>query len=223
VPEEAVFPRWPWSAGVQWLRTAFIELVVRPGIGWVLAPQIAPRRTLGSPTLLVANHLTAMDVPVVLYALSRADRDRVAVAMSARLLGGWRRGKAERHGMVGWLTPVAYWLVTACFNVFPLPRGAGLRRSFAHAGEALDRGYHVLVFPEGRRSKDGQLQPFEAGIGILAQESNVPVQPIRILGLRRGARRGEVAVRLGARLRMEAGEEPAEFARRLERAVAELE
>ena len=36
------------------------------------------------------------------------------------------------------------------FNVFPLPRSAGFRRSFQHAGAALDHGYHVLVFPEGR-------------------------------------------------------------------------
>ncbi len=83
------------------------------------------------------------------------------------------------------LTPLAYWLVTGLFNVFPLPRGAGLRQSFAHAGEAMDQGYHVLVFPEGRRSADGRLQPFEPGIGLLAQESEVPVQPILVEGLKR--------------------------------------
>jgi long-chain acyl-CoA synthetase len=220
--EEASFPRWPWWSAVRRLRIAFLELVARPGIGLVLAPRIAKRVELGPPSLLIANHLTAFDVPVILYALSRKDRDRVAVAMSGRLLGGWKQGKAERHGMVAWLTPLAYWLLTALFNVFPLPRGAGLRRSFAHAGEAMDRGYHVLVFPEGTRSKDGQLQSFEPGIGILAQESKSAVQPIRIVGLRRGARRGEVSVRFGAPLRMEPGEEPLEFARRLEKAVAEL-
>ena len=134
---------------------------------------------------MIANHLTAVDVPVILYALSASDRDHVAVAMSGQLLTGWRRGKAQRHRIVAALTPFAYWLVTALFNVFPLPRGAGLRQSFAHAGEALDQGYHVLVFPEGRRSTDGRLQPFEPGIGLLAQESEVPVQPILVEGLGR--------------------------------------
>ena len=128
----------------------------------------------------------------------------------AQLLTGWRRGKAERHRIVAVLTPLAYWLVTALFNVFPLPRGAGLRQSFAHAGEAMDQGYHVLVFPEGRRSADGRLQPFEPGIGLLAQESEVPVQPILVEGLKRlegkrWPRRGTVAVRLGAPLTMEPG------------------
>jgi long-chain acyl-CoA synthetase len=71
----------------------------------------------------------------------------------------------------------------------------------------------VLVFPEGRRSADGRLQPFEPGIGLLAQESEVPVQPILVEGLKLAqgeemAERGQVAVRLGEPLRMEPDEEP---------------
>jgi long-chain acyl-CoA synthetase len=226
-PPSPVFPHWPWWPWVRALRIAFIEILARPLV-WLLAgPRIAPRPILARPSLLVANHLTAVDVPVILYALSSSDRQHVAVAMSGRLLTGWRRGQAERHRMVAALTPVAYWLVTALLNVFPLPRGAGLRQSFAHAGEAMNHGYHVLVFPEGRRSPDGQLQPFEPGIGLLAQECQVPVQPIFIKGLglrdgKRWPRRGTVAIRLGAPLTMEPGEEPQAFAARLQAAVAEL-
>jgi long-chain acyl-CoA synthetase len=226
--ERIVFPRWPWWPVVHLLRTAFLEGVMRPLLWLVLGPRIARPVLLSQPSLLIANHLTAFDVPVILYALSARDREHVAVAMSGRLLTAWRRGKAERHRMVALLTPIAYWLVTAFFNVFPLPRSAGLRQSFAHAGEALDKGYHVLVFPEGGRSRDGRLKPFEPGIGLLAQESQVPVQPIFIegLGLRDGGRwpkRGEVAVRLGEPLVMGGGEEPQAFTRRLQDAVIALE
>jgi long-chain acyl-CoA synthetase len=225
--EEAVFPRWPWRPTIRWARVCFLEAAVRPLVGLVLAPRIAPRVALARPSLLIANHLTAFDVPVILYALSSNDRDHVAVAMSGQLLSGWRRGKAERHRIVAALTPLAYLLVTGLFNVFPLPRVAGLRQSFAHAGEAMDQGYHVLVFPEGGRSADGRLQPFEPGIGLLAQESEVPVQPILVEGLKRlqGERwpkRGMVSVRLGEPLTMEPGEEPQSFTRRLEAAVAGL-
>jgi 1-acyl-sn-glycerol-3-phosphate acyltransferase len=85
----------------------------------------------------------------------------------------------------------------------------------------------MLVFPEGRRSPDGRLQPFEPGIGLLAQESEVPVQPIFVEGLKRPnskilPRRGTVAVRLGAPLTMAAGEDPQAFTRRLQSAVAAL-
>jgi long-chain acyl-CoA synthetase len=222
-----VFPRWPWWPVVRWVRIGFLELVARPLIWLVLGPRIGPPVKLAQASLLIANHLTAFDVPVILYALRAADRDHVAVAMSGELLAGWRGGKAQRHRVVAALTPVAYWLITALFNVFPLPRGAGLRQSFAHAGEALDHGYHVLVFPEGGRSADGRLKPFEPGIGLLAQESGVPVQPILVEGLKRlkgerWPRRGQVAVRLGAPLAMEPGEEPQSFTRRLQVSVAAL-
>jgi long-chain acyl-CoA synthetase len=224
----AVFPRWPWWPAIHWVRAGFFEGVMRPLLWLVLAPRIAPRVRLARPSLLIANHLTAFDVPVALYALTSNDRDHVAIAMSGQLLTGWRRGRAERHRLTSVFTPLAYWLVSALFNVFPLPRGAGLRQSFAHAGEAMDRGYHVLVFPEGRRSRDGRLQAFEPGIGLLAQESEVPVQPIFVRGLKRlkGEKwpdRGTVTVRLGKPLVMEPGEEPQSFARRLEAAMAALE
>jgi long-chain acyl-CoA synthetase len=225
--EKIVLPRWPWRPSVRWMRIFFLEVVARPLVGLVLAPRIAPRVALTRPSLLIANHLTAFDLPVILYALSSNDGHHVAVAMSGRLLTAWRQGKAEKHRMVAFLTPLAYWLVTALFNVFPLPRGAGLRQSFAHAGEAMDQGFHVLVFPEGGRSHDGRLQPFEPGIGLLAQESEVPVQPIVIEGLKPLGKnwpaRGTVSVRLGTPLTMEPGEEPQRFTKRLEAAVVALQ
>ncbi len=222
-----VFPRWPWSTAVRLLRVCFLEVVSQPLVWLLVGPRIGSPVGFAQPSLLIANHLTAVDVPVILYALRAADRDRVAVAMSGQLLTGWRQGEAQRHGSVALLTPLAYWLVTALFNVFPLPRAAGLRQSFAHAGAALDAGYHVLIFPEGRRSRDGALQPFEPGIGLLAQESAVPVQPIYVKGLGshggvRWPRRGKVTVRLGGPLTMNPGEDPQAFTRRLEAAVAVL-
>jgi long-chain acyl-CoA synthetase len=222
-----VFPQWPAWQPVRLLRNLFLEVVMRPLVWLLLGPRIAPRVPLLRPSLLVANHLTVLDVPLILYAMTSNDREHTAVAMSGELLTGWRGGVAQRHPMLATLTPVAYGLVTALFHVFPLPRGAGLRQSFAYAGKAMDRGHHVLVFPEGRRSADGRLQPFEAGIGLLAQESEVPVQPIAITGLgrhdgRKWPRRGAVTVRLGEPLRMLTGEDPHAFARRLEAAVSAL-
>jgi long-chain acyl-CoA synthetase len=81
------------------------------------------------------------------------------------------------------LAPPQYWLTTALFNLFPLPRLAGFRRSFAHMGEAMDRGMSVLVFPEGRRSHNAVLAPFRPGIGLLAQESGASILPVVIRGM----------------------------------------
>ncbi len=224
--EAAVFPRWPWSPAIRFLRIGFLEVISQPLIWLVLGPRVRRRAKMKQASLLISNHLTAFDVPVILYALRRFDRDRVAVAMSGQLLNGWRMGRAQKHQAVALLTPFAYWLTTAFFNVFPLPRGAGLRQSFAHAGAALDAGMHVLIFPEGRRSRDGKLQPFEPGIGLLVQDSAVPVQPIYVegLGLHAGRwpRRGAVEVRFGSPVTMAADEDPEAFTRRLEAAVADL-
>ena len=90
--------------------------------------------------------------------------------------------------MLNLLGPAAYWLVTGLFNVFPLPRLRGYRESFAHAGEAMDRGYSILIFPEGTRSHDGKLHTFRAGIGLLAQQSRVPIVPVALTGLGENAR-----------------------------------
>ncbi|HEY5253726.1 MAG TPA: AMP-binding protein, partial [Acidobacteriaceae bacterium] len=233
--DETKYPHWPWSAPVHFLRMLFIELKLRPLV-WLLAhPRVRRDRTAlpAQPSIYVANHVTAMDVPLILYALPHRVRAHMAVAMSAELLAAWRRRRDAAGvgaGPLRWFAPLQAFLVTALLNVFPLPAGAGLRRSFAHAGEALDRGYNVLVFPEGRRTLTGELQPFQTGISLLAQESHTQVIPVALVGLWEAAqRRGfsrlrppDLEVRIGQPLQQHPNESHAEFSERLHDAVAEL-
>ena len=100
--------------------------------------------------------------------------------------------------------PSYYLLVTALFNVFPLPKQRDFQRSFAHAGEALDRRFNVLVFPEGVRSEEGKFARFRPGIGLLVKESGAPVLPMALRGLgelktsrRSWFRSGMIEIRLG--------------------------
>jgi long-chain acyl-CoA synthetase len=125
------------------------------------------------------------------------------------------------------LAPLAYWLVTALFNVFPLPRRRGFRASFAHAGEAMDRGYSVMIFPEGHRSRDGSLQAFRPGIGLLAQESDVAILPVALKGLgamRRSGwfRSGRLSIHVGAMIAVDKAGDPGAFTKVLEEAVQKL-
>jgi long-chain acyl-CoA synthetase len=230
-----MYPHWPWSAPVQFLRMLFIEWKLRP-LAWLLAhPRVLCDRSAlpTQPSIYVANHVTAMDVPLVLYALPHRVRAHMAVAMSAELLAAWRRRRDAAGvgaGPLRWLAPLQAFLVTALLNVFPLPAGAGLRRSFAHAGEALDRGYNVLVFPEGRRTLSGELQPFQTGISLLAQESHTQVVPVALVGLWEAAQRKGFSrlrppgleVRVGQPLQQQLNESHAEFSERLHDAVARL-
>jgi long-chain acyl-CoA synthetase len=223
--DETIYPRWPWTMPIRWLRIAFLECVSIPLTWLLLAPRVKRPRAISAskPMLIVGNHVTAFDVPLVLYALPPHIRRQTAVAMLGGLLTGWRRARAERHGSVRLLTPLTYWLLTALFNVFPLPQGAGFRRSFAHAGAAMDQGMHVILFPEGRRSADGTLGAFQSGIGLLARDSAAPVLPVALIGLgqikqrkQRWFRPGTVAIRVAEPMTMDSVETPQEFTARLE-------
>jgi long-chain acyl-CoA synthetase len=121
---------------------------------------------------------------------------------------------------------VEWALGVSLLNLFPLPREAGFRRSFAYAGEAVDRGYSVLVFPEGRHTKDGELCPFRSGIGLLAENLRIPVLPVRIDGLfevkqagRKVARPWEISVRIGKPISFPPGSDPEQITSELRRAV----
>ncbi len=228
---EPLFPRWPWGWPIRAVRVAFIEHVMRPLI-WLLAAPRVVRETAElplAPMLVIANHVTAYDGALVLYALPARLRQRVAIAMSGEVLLDLRRGQNQQSRLHNLLAPVAYWLVTALFNVFPLPRLRGFRKSFAHAGEAMDRGYAVLIFPEGTRSPDGMLHPFRPGIGLLAQQSRVPVLPVALIGLgemrggrTRWFRSGQLEVHVGEAIAVEEGAEAAQLTEKLEESVRRL-
>jgi len=183
---------------------------MRP-ITWLLAAPrvVGPEKPLpDGPILIVANHVTAFDGPLIMYALPGQYRRWIATAMLGEMLEDYRhwRNPDWPPGHKGFyiLGPPAYWLVTAMFNVFPLPRQRDFQRSFAHAGKALDHGYNVMVFPEGTRSAEGQLARFRPGIGLLAKQSYVPVLPVAIRGLselvtgkRHWFRSGTIEVHIG--------------------------
>jgi len=236
IADGQVYPKWPWWPPVAWLRIIFIEAVMRPLVWLLAAPQVErsptplPRSSLsGSPLLVIANHVSAYDAALVLYALPPKLRRRVAIAMSGEMLLAFRKARPQGEFRLRILGPAAYFLITALFNVFPLPRSSGFRRSFAHAGEALDRGYSALIFPEGHRSDDGRLQPFRPGIGLLANQSRVGILPVGLSGLGelKGTgspwfRSGRLKIKVGSVVEADASAEAGALTRRLEASVREL-
>ncbi len=202
--ETLSYPKWPWMWPVSMARVVFIEAVLRPLVWLLAAPRIEPACPLpDEPALIIANHVTAYDAALVLYALPGRLRRKTAIAMAADILEDMRCGRHQDNALLNALAPAGYWLLTALLNVFPLPRSSGFRRSFAHAGNAMDRGYSVLIFPEGARSDDGRLRPFRSGIGLLAHESQAPVVPVELIGLgemlqtRHWFRSGRLTIRVG--------------------------
>jgi long-chain acyl-CoA synthetase len=222
---------------MRWARAAFVECVMRPLV-WLLAgPRVvrtgtAPELTPNDTMLIIANHVTAYDGPLLLFALPRTIRDRTAAAMSGEMLEDFRHARNASNVEPRWLAPLgpAVWLLlTALFNVFPLPRQRGFQRSFAHAGEALDHGFHVIVFPEGTRSAGGTLASFRPGIGLLVKQSSAAVLPMALHGMgdlktgkRRWFRSGTLEVRVGQPIRFAASESEAAITARLHSEVEKL-
>ena len=230
-----VYPHWPWWAPVRWIRIASVEAVMRPLV-WLLSnPNVVAPTTLDSrePMLIVANHVTAFDGPFLEYALPPAIRRRIAVAMSGEMLDDYRHFRdADRLTVEAKFFlpgPLFYFLITALFNVFPLPKQRDFQRSFSHAGEALDHGMHVMLFPEGTRSAEGRLAKFRPGIGLLVKQSSAPVLPMALRGLgelkragRGWFRSGTVEVRVGEPMRFSATETETSITEQLHAAVEKL-
>lgn len=210
-PAEAdIYPYWAWSWPIRLLRRGFMELVSQPLVWWLAAPQVERPANFGTkgPVLIIGNHVTAFDVPIILYGLPRQMRRDFATAMAGNLLRDFRHMRnvgpqgVRMSALLDLLGPAAWLLITVFYNVFPLPRSAGFRRSFQHIGEALDRKFNVIVFPEGERTEAG-LQKFRPGIGLLVRESGVPVVPVAMAGLselkreKRWFRTKKLTVRVG--------------------------
>lgn len=230
-PRHDIYPYWAWAWPARALRIAFLECVLRPLV-WLLAAPSVRRETdirTEAPLLLIANHVSIYDVPLVLYALPGPIRRRVAPAMAADILEDLRKRRNQGSWVANALGPLSWLLVTSLFNAFPLPRSAGFRRSFQFAGEALDHGFNVLVFPEGRISDESVLQPFRSGIGLLVAESKTGVLPIAMSGTEgmktgssRWFRSGKLKITVGHPVAFDETASPEEITQRLHENVARM-
>jgi len=229
---EFVFPRWAQRWPVAWLRAFCYYLLTWPVTHLLAHPRVFGRENLHGvkgPLLVICNHVIYLDVGFVLAALPPHLRHRLAVAMGGERLAQMRRPPREWFFLRRWLQRMNYFLVVALFNVFPLPKRSGFRESFRFAGDLADRGWSVLVFPEGELTPDGKLQPFRAGIGLLANNLRIPVVPLRIDGgyeIREAHslfnRPGRIRVHIGKPVEFPAESDPQQIARELEKYVAAL-
>lgn len=226
------YPRWAMRFPMTWLRPLVYHVFLLP-LTWimcrvrVIGKERLPKST--KPVLFIANHVTDADAGVILSALPFRWRVRLAIAMSGEYLRDWRYPPANLSWFQRAKKKVAYALGASLFNVFSLPRQSGFRQSFTYAGEATDRGWSILIFPEGQETKDGQMQPFKSGIGLLASELNIPIVPIKLDGLFELKKRKQyfvrpntVTVTFGNPIKLTRDSTPAEITRTLELTLKSL-
>ncbi len=226
------YPRWTLRWPTAWLRLALHYLLARPAVlllGWPRVTGCENLRGVRGPLLVISNHISDVDVGLIQFALPARIRHKLATATRGEALEMLRSPASDRIWFKRIYDRLQWTLGVALLNLFPLPRQSGFRKSFAYAGEAVDRGYSVLVFPEGKHTPDGKLCPFRTGVGLLANNLRIPVLPMRIDGLfeikhagKRFAAPGKIQVRIGKPLQFAPGMDPQEIARELQRAVEEL-
>jgi 1-acyl-sn-glycerol-3-phosphate acyltransferase len=85
--------------------------------------------------------------------------------------------------------PLANWILRS-WNCVPIKRDKGDIAAMRAVLRMLGEGKAVLMFPEGTRSPDGELQEPRAGIGMVVGRARVPILPMRIFGTDRALPRG---------------------------------
>ncbi|HEV3028693.1 MAG TPA: lysophospholipid acyltransferase family protein, partial [Planctomycetota bacterium] len=81
-------------------------------------------------------------------------------------------------------------LVEFLFNTYPFERTKSSSDSLERGAQCLRQGYHLALFPEGRRSPDGRFLGFTPGFAKIAYQTGAPVVPVHILGAHRTLPRG---------------------------------
>lgn len=146
----------------------------------------------GRSYVVSPNHVSYMDTPVLLAHLP----------VNFRFMA--KRGLFDIPFIGGHLTKAGHIAV-------PLDDPRAALKVLTSAGRAMkERGLSVLVFPEGGRSEDGELQPFKDGAAYLAIKGGVPILPVALIGIRdvlpmhsHHIRPAKVTMRIGAPIETE--------------------
>ena len=174
------------------------------------------------PALLIANHVLHMDNAIYLKAMPKIIKKRLAIAASAHMFNNYLRGL----------------MITLIANAFPFATGKrgkrnknwNVRTSLDNMGSILDKGWSVLIYPEGELTVGGPMKPFLNGTGLMATASNLPVIPMRLDIIKYGRpsilplwARGHVVVSFGEPLMPPWGSNIEEATSIIEDSVAILE
>ena len=222
-------PRWARSRMVAFPRNAFRTLLMLPLFSHYIELAVDGLDNLADlegPVIFAANHASHLDTVAILAALPGHWRGRLAPAMrqehffpAAGQWGGLQR--LSKHAQ--------YYLACSLFNAYPLSQKLGqVRDTLRYTGELVEDGCCPLVFPEGKRTPDGGLQPFRPGLGLMALRLRVPVVPTYLEGMfdifslyDSWPRRGTVRVLFGRAIEVE-GDDYVAMAANVETAIRAL-
>jgi len=198
----------PWArcGFARALRETFQSLVLGPLIDVYVRRRARGREHFDGvkpPVILVANHGSHLDTPVILRALPRAWRQRTAVAAAADYF---------------YRNRVVATVVSLVFNTVPVARrGGGLARGAAdHLHRLIEQRWNLLLFPEGTRSRSGAVGRLRSGAAVLAAEHGIAIVPMQVSGTHDAMPPGRSWPRRRGRLRLRRHRVEVRFGRPIE-------
>lgn len=162
----------------------------------VMAPKVYGRAYIphNRNTIVVSNHTSHLDMGFVKYALGTYGEGLVSLAAQDYFFEKNRLRRAYFENFT---------------NLAPFDRQGGLRQALRQAGQIIEQGKTVLIFPEGTRSPDGSIQEFKSVIGYLALHHEVDILPVYLGGTYEALPKGrtlptkrEITARIGPPLQV---------------------
>ncbi|MBN2318692.1 MAG: AMP-binding protein [Acidobacteria bacterium] len=219
---------WPLTRWAVCIRRLLQAVCIRPVMRYYMKLRIMGREKfdgLDKPFILIANHISHLDAGVLTMALPWRVRKRMAVAAAADVFQEWDSGQAPLKERI--FRKSASFLALLGLNIFPFQRYAGIKKSLEYTGKLMDRGWSIMIFPEGKLSQDGTVKEFKAGVGLLVKELDAVVVPSKIQGVFEimdyrftwPRKHGDVTVRFGNPVLFPSDATYEEIAERLEHEV----
>jgi len=211
--------RWPLSPIVRAIGITAQVVLIYPFVHLFYRVRVSGLERLkeeDGPYLLTPNHCLHLDNGIILTRLPVGLRWKLSVAAAADTI---------------YDNPIQGILASVLANAFPLQREGGVRKSLELLGSRMDKGYNILIYPEGKLTVGGPLQPFKAGAGLIAVEGGSPIVPVKlkihrmsIIDRRRlpSAIRGDVELVIGEPIWFDSTMDHAAATTQLEAAVAAL-
>ncbi|TME34197.1 MAG: hypothetical protein E6I62_02980, partial [Chloroflexi bacterium] len=165
--EEGIFG-WPLNPVVR-----AIGIGLQQTLGQLLLTIFYRRRTVG------LENLRGLKGPVLFTPNHHMHNDNAPIICGIPVAWRWKMAVAAAQDSI-FDTPWHSFLAGLLGNAFPVNREGAARRSLELLGARLDRGFSILIYPEGKMTVDGPLQPFKSGTGLVAILGAVPVVPMRL-------------------------------------------
>lgn len=200
----------------QWARYVAQRFILRPILKTNLRISVEGQRNLAGlegPFVLVANHSSHLDAPLCVTMLPYRVTKNMATAVAA-----------DYFYRTTWRST----LTSLFFNSYPVERGKSRGKSSGLSVTLLRQGVPLMIFPEGTRSRTGEMGDFTPGAAALARALRIPIVPVALVGGHDAMPVGSfwpksgrmpVKVLIGKPLRVRAGEKLPEFNARTESRV----